>query len=272
MKIRTILSFLQQIQRLTKDDDFVYFFRGHADEKKFELKPSIYREKKWIEYEDVLFKELVSHNPEEFRECRSAIEYLVKMQHYSLPTRLLDLTTNPLIALYFSVCEMDKSHGEVIVFKIPKKSVKYYDSDSVSVLANIAKCTSNFKCDDALGRTEFNKEEHIGYLLHQIGDEKPHFQQIIDPVDINKVFCVKVKQSNPRIINQSGAFLLFGINKEKDKMAKVDSSWLPLKSDKKLLIYNKEKIRNDLELMGITASFVYPEMESFAKKLKDIYK
>jgi hypothetical protein len=272
MKIRTILSFLKQIQRLTKDDDFVYFFRGHANEKKFELKPTIYRESKWINSEDVLFKELVSHNPEEFRDYRSAIEYLVKMQHYSLPTRLLDLTSNPLIALYFTVCEMDNSHGEVIVFKIPKKSIKYYDSDTVSVLANIAKCSSNFKCNDTLDESEFNKQEHIRYLLHQIKDEKPHFQHIIIPEDINKVLCVKVKQSNPRIINQSGAFLLFGVNKEKSEMAKVDSSWFPLDSDEKLLIYNKDRIRKNLELMGITASFVYPEMESYAKKLKDIYK
>ena len=80
----------------------------------------------------------------------------------------------------------------------------------------------------------------------------------------------QVKQNNPRIINQSGAFLLFGINKVKGVMADLDSSWLPL-SDK-LFIHDKKKIRNDLELMGITASFVYPEMENYSKKLKEIYK
>ena len=107
-------------------------------------------------------------------------------------------------------------------------------------------------------------------LLHQIGTEKPHFKRVIDPKDINRVLCVKVKQNNPRIINQSGAFLLFGINKVKGVMADLDSSWLPL-SDK-LFIHDKKKIRNDLELMGITASFVYPEMENYSKKLKEIYK
>ena len=269
MKIRTVLSFIQQIQKLEQDKNFVYFFRGHS-KKTFSIQPSIYRENNWINSEDILFKELVSHNPEEFKECQSAMEFLVKMQHYSLPTRLLDLTTNPLIALYFAACEFDNNGGEVLVFKIPRKDIKYYDTDTVSVLANISKCSNKFECDDTLDLMNFNEEEHIGLLLHQIGTEKPHFKRVIDPKDINRVLCVKVKQNNPRIINQSGAFLLFGINKVKGVMADLDSSWLPL-SDK-LFIHDKKKIRNDLELMGITASFVYPEMENYSKKLKEIYK
>ena len=218
MKIRTVLSFIQQIQKLEQDKNFVYFFRGHS-KKTFSIQPSIYRENNWINSEDILFKELVSHNPEEFKECQSAMEFLVKMQHYSLPTRLLDLTTNPLIALYFAACEFDNNGGEVLVFKIPRKDIKYYDSDTVSVLANISKCSNKFECDDTLDLMNFNEEEHIGLLLHQIGTEKPHFKRVIDPKDINRVLCVKVKQNNPRIINQSGAFLLFGINKVKGVMA-----------------------------------------------------
>lgn len=159
-----------------------------------------------------------------------------------------------------------------MVFKIPKKDIKYYDSDTVSVLANIAKCESEFECDDTISSTkEFNTQDHISLLLHQIGFEKPHFKNIIDPKDINRVLCVKVKQSNPRIINQSGAFLLFGVNKKKSAKANIDPSWLPLTDGNKLLIYNKEKIKMDLELMGITTSFVYPEMETYARKLKEIY-
>ena len=268
MKVTTVLSFIQQIQKLEQEKDFVYFFRGHSNQS-FSIQPSIYRGN-WIKSEDILFKELVSHNPEEFKNCESAIEYLVKMQHYSLPTRLLDLTTNPLIALYFAACEFDNDGGEVLVFKIPKEDIRYYDSDTVSVLANISKCSYEFECDDTLGQKDFNNENHIGLLLHQIGMEKPHFQPIINPDHINKVLCVKVKQNNPRIINQSGAFLLFGVNKKKEFMADLDTSWLPL-SDK-LLIYKKKKIRTDLELMGITASFVYPEMENYSRKLKEIYK
>ncbi|WP_270657859.1 FRG domain-containing protein [Parabacteroides merdae] len=271
MKIHSLLTFIREIRQLKKDDDSIYFFRGHADAVKFKLEPSIYRSSNLINSEHILFKELVSHNPEEFNRCHSAIEYLVKMQHYSLPTRLLDLTLNPLIALYFAVNEINNKHGEVIVFKIPKKDIKYYDSDTVSVLANIAKCDENFECNSSLPKETFNEDGHIPLLLHQIGFEKPHFQKIIEPNDINRVLCVKVKQDNPRIVNQSGAFLLFGVKNRKDIMADIDSSWLPLKGNDRLFIYKKETIKKDLELMGITTSFVYPEMENYARKLKEMY-
>jgi hypothetical protein len=181
------------------------------------------------------------------------------------------LTSNPLIALYFAVSEFNQKKGEVIVFKIPKKEIKYYDSDTVSVLANIAKCEKEFECNDTLSVAGFNKQAHIKLLLHQIGFEKPHFKHIIEPKDINRVLCVKVKQNNPRIVNQSGAFLLYGVNKKKGQKADIETTWLPLTGKDRLLISKKKTIKKELELFGITTSFVYPEMESYARKLKEIY-
>ena len=49
---------------------------------------------------------MVAHEPQSFSECKSALDYLVQMQHYGLPTRLLDMTTNPLVALYFACLEV----------------------------------------------------------------------------------------------------------------------------------------------------------------------
>jgi len=38
------------------------------------------------------------------------------MQHYGIPTRLLDITSNPLVALFFACIEFPKVDGEVIFF------------------------------------------------------------------------------------------------------------------------------------------------------------
>ena len=101
VQINSVSEFIEKIVQLDKEEGTEIFYRGHAD-RDWELLPSIFRTPSGVEKEHLLFRDMVAHEPQSFSECKSALDYLVQMQHYGLPTRLLDMTTNPLVALYFA--------------------------------------------------------------------------------------------------------------------------------------------------------------------------
>ena len=90
-------------------------FRGMSDHR-WQLLPSIARQPLITEETEYnMVKELMLLYPKEFANISSNFDLLAKMQHYGLPTRLLDFTTNPLVALYFA-CHKEKkdSAGRVV--------------------------------------------------------------------------------------------------------------------------------------------------------------
>lgn len=276
IRVGSVRTFMDAIEKLGSEREFFIFFRGHSNFS-YELLPTIYRNEGWIKNEDVLHKELILRCPSDFDQHASTFQTLVKMQHYSLPTRLLDITMNPLAALYFACSkgEIPNEAGEVVVFQVPKREVKYYDSDTVSVIANISRRPTTFEVPaEGLSKEEFNKQSEIGYLLHEIKKEKPYFQPVIVSEHLESTVCVKPMMDNSRIIKQDGAFFLFGVSQRKTRPSRIPSRYAVTTESRRILIKHdeKDKILGQLASLGITEASLFPEIDSVAKHLRHQYK
>ena len=102
MKIENINQFLDEIKSAISSCANPPFYRGHSNEEKFKLVPFIYRDKRFIENEDKIYRETIAKVPYDFN-GKNTIESLVLMQHYGVPTRILDLTTNPLLVMMIKI-------------------------------------------------------------------------------------------------------------------------------------------------------------------------
>ena len=281
IQIRSVGEYIEKcfFNHMSKKDGKQVFYRGVNEIfHKTPYIPSIYHQDGHIEKEDIIFKEALAFFPEELLAQRTTVEKLILMQHYRFPTRILDISKNPLVALFFACFADTKSEttnkdGMVYVFGVPEDKIKYCDSDTVSVIANLCKMDINFSIRDIyhLDRDDFNEEEDIKYFVHEIREEKNYFQNLVVKTDINSVVCLRPRMNNPRIVRQDGYFFLFGIHYEKKKCAKLDPDWI---DERKFLIpYDaKQNILRELDILNINEAFVYPDFEHISTYIGKRYK
>ena len=259
-------------------------YRGHESHK-FLLQPKVFRKthQSAKKYEERILSEVLLEAPDEFASDKTTFEHLVRAQHYGLPTRLLDVTMNPLVALYFACSNggHNGDDGEVIQFSINPERVKFFDSDTVSCIANMAKLSYVEKNDlyqyyksfegkggtTSIDRSELNERSEVARLIQFIRIEKPYFLSEIDPVDLWRLLFVFPKKSNRRIIAQSGAFIIAGLLKE------INSSTSKAIAIRRLKIEARKKknILGELDKLNINGRTLFPEIENITEYIERRY-
>lgn len=207
------------------------YYRGQNNIN-YEPIPTLLRNEKYLEHEKEIKKEMIIKNPEDFIEDKTEFDKLVRMQHYGAPTRLLDITFNPLIALYFACMGDNKNSGEILFYDSKGKEYYYDDEDIAELLAD-------------KNTEELKKGAEIRF--------------------------VHAKLNNRRIINQQGLFLLF-LNKLKPEEMASYFKITGKKQIVFFIPNNKKSdILKTLSEINIREDVLFPEIDKVAKQLKRKY-
>lgn len=260
--IDSVGELLQYLKELEISEDT--FYRGHANHE-WKLIPSIFRQD-FQGTEHQFYVEMRQHNPTEFEEKECLFDQLALMQHYSIPTRLLDWTKNPLIALYFATDNYDKIDGEIIIYT-PKKT--YYSGMYAEKVLSKLVHASNRK----LFSLESFKNLYIDSC--KVSDFIPN-EQSLESL-ISRVILVKPRITNKRLRAQQGCFTLHGnvikVQDGKKYINILESSIDTLEEDilcrVRINHIAKLKIREELDILGINAGTLFPDLENYAKFLKE---
>ena len=237
------------------------YYRGQL-EKYTSIPPSIARDEGYLANESAIYCESIKMKEKEFALLNSPIEKLSKMQHYGIPTRLVDVTIDPLYALYFAVEDIDdSSSGNVLVYLTKGHDV---ESERVRVLSLIA-TLSSLTLDEVI--SEYSRLYGISLSAEQV------LAYSNEPVFIRH--SENLKRYNERLHSQRGAFLICG-NTVRGK--KIQRELKSLDSIKPVIVIRipyeyKKQIKDELDIKyGINNVSVYPELPSVAGYIKEKYK
>ncbi|MGC4103837.1 FRG domain-containing protein [Ferruginibacter sp.] len=230
-----------------KEDAYVYpWFRGHS-QCTHKLIPGLYRNDKLAENEnsyrhDFHQKAFPFLADSTYNVVPSSNwEWYFVMQHYGLPTRLLDWTEGSLIALYFAL---------------------FYKNDN----------DESNPCVWAMNPFDFNRQLHNREEIFLFSDAKvrSYLHDIWSGESLpKKPLLFQPPHNSKRISAQKGCFIIFGSNtipleeipELKDCLIKIEIKY-----------YYIDLIKSELVMAGITESTLFPELSGLARELKEYWK
>lgn len=218
----------------------VIWFRG-SSRATYPLAPSLARFTNGFAAEMMLIKRFIQEAPNVSRP-KTEWEWLFLMQHYGLPTRLLDWTESPLVGLYFAVEKHDDTDGALWCL-LPHKL-----NEHSNARFNFPMELPSFDFFDP------DNDPVVNYRPTRVYGTGPALRPI----------AALAPRVNPRILAQHGTFTIS--HREAipiDEIGTGDHVW-------RLIIPagDKEQLRTELAHLRITRLTLFPDLESVATIVK----
>ena len=179
-------------------------------------------------------------------------DLLFFMQHYGVPTRLLDWTENPLIALHFSL--MGARH------RLSARGAPRYEHDAAVWMLDPVQWN----------RESLKHQSYEGGVLTPDDDPLKAYRPVPKFSGMhNHPVALYGAHNSARIVAQQGAFTIFGRNTTPMESV-VASQNFPEDCLTKVVIRRGAiaSMRKSLLNHGITESVVFPDLEGLAREIK----
>jgi len=241
--VNTIEELLTILSKVYNSNEKVLWFRGQSGYS-WDLSPGFFRKQSSISEATLLMKfkqsasQLISGTP------NKSYDWMFLMQHYGLPTRLLDWSESPLVALYFAV-----------------ENISHHSEDGALWLINPIKL-------NILSRIKSGKEDYFipsfedeivnSYTLESIKGGNQNLDLL--PV------AILAARNNPRIQAQLGVFTIHHRASEKIENAGKNKDYFM-----KIRIPNaaKASLKKQLSILGYSRFQIFPELASIADVIKE---
>jgi len=174
---------------------------------------------------------------------------LVLAQHHGLPTRLLDWTYSPFIAMHFATSNTEKFDIDGVIWKIDFVKVNSLVPKPLETLLSNEKCNA--------------------FTVEMLESEFQNLQKFDETIGKGHVIFFEPPSIDERIVNQFGLFSIMS-----DATSVLDN-WLIKRPEvyRRLIIPAKLKweIRDKLDQSNITERVLFPGLDGLARWLKRHY-
>jgi len=259
--IQSLEAYISLVEKLRVNRKGPLWYRG-CGKLSHELQPSLYRHKNSKTIEDFMNLEKVllarfqqRSIPFHSRSLADPWEWLFFMQHYGVPTRLLDWSESPLMALFFAVTSARHSLGS--------RGRPVFNNDACIWILDPEKWNKRAVDLKSFKGSVLTTDDANAGAYKPVGD-----------ISTMKQFPIAIygAHNSQRIVAQRGVFVCFGKDTRPMEAAHEQENF-PADCLMKLIVKKGRlpQLYEALSRHGLTDSVAFPDLDGLAREIKREY-